>query len=256
MKVVILAGGLGTRLSEETKAIPKPMVEIGGKPIIWHIMKIYSEYGFNEFIICLGYKGYRLKEYFANYFLHNGDFTVDLSNNQFKFHEKNHKEDWKITLVDTGIDTMTGGRIKRVKDYIGDETFMLTYGDGVGNVNIKELVEFHKKHGKLATLTTVQPEGRFGALKLDNHQVTAFAEKLDNKESWINAGFFVLDPKIIDYIDDDTSIFEQEPLKKLSNEGELMAHYHKGFWKPMDKLSDKLDLEKLWQTKAPWKIWK
>lgn len=255
MKVVILAGGFGTRLAEETHSIPKPMVEIGGKPILWHIMKIYSTYGFNDFVICLGYKGYVIKEYFANYFLHNSDVTIDIKNNNMEIHN-NYSEPWKVTLVDTGLNTMTGGRIKRVAKYLDDETFMLTYGDGVGNVNIKELVEFHKKHGKLATVTATQPEGRFGALKLEDNKVTSFAEKMDNKNSWINGGFFVLEPKVIDYINDDTTIWEREPLEKLSKDGELMAYFHHGFWKPMDKLKDKMDLEKMWSSgNAPWKVW-
>jgi len=256
MKVVILAGGFGTRLSEETHRIPKPMVEIGGKPILWHIMKIYSTYGYNDFIICLGYKGYVIKEYFANYFLHNSDVTIDLKTNEIEVHN-NYSEPWRVTLVDTGLHTQTGGRIKRVAKYIGDETFMMTYGDGVGNINIKELVEFHKKHGKLATITAVQPEGRFGALKLKGNQVIKFAEKMDNKDSWINAGFFVLEPEVIDYIKDDNTIWEREPLERLAEEGQLMAYFHRGFWKPMDKLKDKMELEKLWNSgNAPWKIWK
>ncbi|ENN95794.1 glucose-1-phosphate cytidylyltransferase [Methanocaldococcus villosus KIN24-T80] len=256
MKVVILAGGFGTRLSEETHRIPKPMVEIGGKPILWHIMKIYSTYGYNDFIICLGYKGYIIKEYFANYFLHNSDVTIDLKTNEIEVHN-NYSEPWRVTLVDTGLHTQTGGRIKRVAKYIGDETFMMTYGDGVGNINIRELVEFHKKHGKLATVTAVQPEGRFGVLKLNGNQVIKFAEKMDNKDSWINAGFFVLEPEVIDYIKGDDTIWEKEPLERLAEDGQLMAYFHRGFWKPMDKLKDKMELEKLWNSgNAPWKIWK
>jgi glucose-1-phosphate cytidylyltransferase len=256
MKVVILAGGFGTRLAEETHSIPKPMVEIGGKPILWHIMKIYSTYGFNDFVICLGYKGYVIKEYFANYFLHNSDVTIDIKNNSMEIHN-NYSEPWKVTLVDTGLNTMTGGRIKRVAKYLDDETFMLTYGDGVGDINIKELVEFHKSHGKLATVTATQPEGRFGALKLENNKVVSFAEKMDNKDSWINGGFFVLEPEVINYIKDDNTIWEREPLEKLSKEGELMAYFHNGFWKPMDKLKDKMDLEKMWSSgNAPWEIWR
>ncbi len=255
MKVVILAGGFGTRLAEETHSIPKPMVEIGGKPILWHIMKIYSTYGFNDFVICLGYKGYVIKEYFANYFLHNSDVTIDIKNNSMEIHN-NYSEPWKVTLVDTGLNTMTGGRLKRVAKYLDDETFMLTYGDGVGNINIKELIEFHRSHGKLATVTATQPEGRFGALKLENNKVTSFAEKMDNKDSWINGGFFVLEPEVINYIKDDNTIWEREPLEKLSKDGELMAYFHNGFWKPMDKLKDKMELEKMWNSgNAPWKIW-
>ncbi|MDK2789589.1 MAG: glucose-phosphate cytidylyltransferase [Methanothermococcus sp.] len=255
MKVVILAGGFGTRLAEETHSIPKPMVEIGGKPILWHIMKIYSTYGFNDFVICLGYKGYVIKEYFANYFLHNSDVTIDIKNNSMEIHN-NYSEPWKVTLVDTGLNTMTGGRLKRVAKYLDDETFMLTYGDGVGNINIKELIEFHRSHGKLATVTATQPEGRFGALKLENNKVTSFAEKMDNKDSWINGGFFVLEPEVINYIKDDNTIWEREPLEKLSKDGELMAYFHDGFWKPMDKLKDKMDLEEMWNSgNAPWKIW-
>ncbi|UXM85427.1 glucose-1-phosphate cytidylyltransferase [Methanococcus aeolicus] len=255
MKVVILAGGFGTRLSEETHKIPKPMVEIGGKPILWHIMKIYSTYGYNDFVICLGYKGYVIKEYFANYFLHNSDVTIDIKNNSMEIHN-NYSEPWKVTLVDTGLNTMTGGRIKRVAKYLGDETFMLTYGDGVGNINIKELVEFHRNYGKLATVTATQPEGRFGALRLEHNKVTSFAEKMDNKDSWINGGFFVLEPEVINYIKDDTTIWEREPLEKLSKDDELMAYFHDGFWKPMDKLKDKMDLEEMWNSgNAPWKVW-
>ena len=255
MKVVILAGGFGTRLAEETHSIPKPMVEIGEKPILWHIMKIYSTYGFNDFVICLGYKGYVIKEYFANYFLHNSDVTIDIKNNSMEIHN-NYSEPWKVTLVDTGLDTMTGGRIKKVAKYLDDETFMLTYGDGVGDINIKELVEFHKNHGKLATVTATQPEGRFGALKLENNKVANFAEKMDNRNSWINGGFFVLEPEVINYIKDDTTIWEREPLEKLSKDGELMAYFHNGFWKPMDKLKDKMELEEMWSSgDAPWRIW-
>ncbi len=255
MKVIILAGGFGTRLSEETQRIPKPMVEIGGKPILWHIMKIYSHYGYNDFIICLGYKGYVIKEYFANYFLHNSDITIDIKNNKIEVHN-NYSEPWKITLVDTGLETQTGGRIKRVEKYIGNETFMMTYGDGVSDININNLVAFHKKHGKLATVTAVQPEGRFGALKLEGNKVIRFAEKMDNKESWINAGFFVLEPKVIDYIEGDSTVWEKEPLEKLAKEGQLMAYFHTGFWKPMDKLRDKIELEDMWNSgNAPWKIW-
>lgn len=255
MKVVILAGGFGTRLSEETDIKPKPMVEIGGKPILWHIMKIYSAYGFNDFIICLGYKGYVIKEYFANYFLHMSDVTIDLKNNQIEVHNIK-AEPWKVTLVDTGLNTMTGGRIKRVEDYIGNETFMLTYGDGIGNINIRDLLEFHKTHGKYATLTGVQPSGRFGALDLEETQVKAFKEKPKGDGAWINGGFFVLEPQIFEYIEGDETIWERDPLENLAKDRQLMAYKHTGFWKPMDTLRDKRELESLWQSEnPPWKVW-
>ena len=257
MKVVILAGGYGTRISEETDIKPKPMIEIGGKPILWHIMKIYSTYGYNDFIICCGYKGYAIKDYFLNYYNHQNDFTIDLSNGDIEMHNRN-SEPWKVTLVDTGINTLTGGRVKRVKEYIGDETFMLTYGDGVSDLNIDELVKYHKKNNKLATITSVQPPGRFGALNLDtNNNVNKFIEKPAGDGAWINGGFFVLDSKVIDYITDDSTVWEQDPLKRLAAEGELSAYKHNGFWKPMDTLRDKLELENLWKSnEAPWKIWK
>lgn len=256
MKVVILAGGYGTRLSEETVNIPKPMVEIGGKPILWHIMKIYSHYGYNDFIICLGYKGYIIKEYFMNYFMHMSDITVDLSNGGIKVHNSK-AENWKVTLVDTGLDTMTGGRIKRIKDHLYGERFMLTYGDGVGDVNINSLVEFHESHGKLATMTAVQPSGRFGALRInDDKKVESFVEKPAGDGAWINGGFFVLEPQVIDYIKDDNTTWEREPLENLTKESQLFAYKHEGFWKPMDTLRDKIELERLWSTKeAPWKVW-
>jgi glucose-1-phosphate cytidylyltransferase len=256
MKVVILAGGLGTRLSEETSVKPKPMVEIGGKPILWHIMKIYSHYGYNEFIICLGYKGYFIKEFFANYFLHQSDVTFDLSSNKMEIHN-NSSEPWKVTLIDTGDATMTGGRILRVKEYIDDETFMLTYGDGVANVDITKLVDFHQTQKKLATLTAVQPAGRFGSLIIDaTHTVKQFVEKPNGDGSWINGGFFVLEPAVFDCIEGDSVSFEKKPLERLAAKNQLMAYQHKGFWMPMDKLSDKVELEKLWQTgNAPWRIW-
>lgn len=255
MKVVILAGGFGTRLSEETDLKPKPMVEIGGKPILWHIMKIYSAYGFNDFIICLGYKGYIIKEYFANYFLHLSDVTIDLKNNQMEVHSVK-TEPWKVTLVDTGLNTMTGGRIKRIKSYIGKETFMLTYGDGVGNINIRELLEFHKNHGKYATLTAVQPSGRFGSLDLNDSRVKAFKEKPKGDGAWINGGFFVLEHQIFDYIEGDETVWERDPLENLAKDGKLMAYKHTNFWKPMDTLRDKKELEMLWNTgNAPWKVW-
>lgn len=255
MKVVLLAGGLGTRLSEETTIKPKPMVEIGGKPILWHIMKIFSHYGYNEFVICCGYKGYVIKEYFANYFLHMADVTFDMEHNKMEIHQKN-AEPWKVTLVDTGLNTMTGGRVKRVKDYLNNEPFLMTYGDGVSNVDINELVEFHKSHGKRATLTAAQPEGRFGVLEINNNSVESFAEKSEGQKHWVNAGFFVLEPEVIDYIEDDTTTFERGPLETLANEGNLMSFQHEGFWFPMDKKSDKEKLENLWASdKAPWKVW-
>lgn len=257
MKVLILAGGLGSRLSEETTTKPKPMVEIGGKPILWHIMKIYSGFGYNDFVILCGYKGYMIKEYFANYFRHMADMTIDMSTNTTQYHV-NHAEPWKVTLIDTGNETMTGGRIKRVQKYIGDEPFMLTYGDGVGDVDIKELVEYHKKHGKGITMTAVQPEGRFGSLQIDdNEKVKFFQEKPKGDGSWINAGFFVCEPKVLDYIDDnDKVIFEREPLENLARDGELYTFKHKGFWKPMDTLRDKNQLEEMIESGiAPWIKW-
>jgi len=255
MKVVILAGGLGTRLSEETGLKPKPMVEIGGKPILWHIMKIYSKYGFNEFVVCLGYKGYYIKEWFSHFYLHHSDITFNITTNKI-IHHNNRGENWKVTLVDTGVNTMTGGRIKRIKNYIGNETFMLTYGDGVGDIDIKKLIKFHKKHGKKATMTSVIPEGRFGALTLEDRKIISFCEKKDNTDR-VNAGFFVLEPGIFDYIAGDISWFEREPLENLAKEHELYAYFHDGFWKAMDTLSDKNKLEAMWESgKAPWKIWK
>lgn len=256
MKAVILAGGLGTRLSEETSVKPKPMVEVGGKPILWHIMKQYSAHGVNEFVICCGYKGYVIKEYFANYFLHMSDVTFDMSNNEMYVHEK-RAEPWKVTLVDTGEHSMTGGRLRRVKEHLKDEeAFCFTYGDGVGNVDISRLISFHKEHGKKATLTAAYPPGRFGALNIENGKVLSFQEKPKGDGAMINAGFFVLSPEVIDLIPDDASVWEQEPLNKLSDDGDLMAFEHKGFWQPMDTLRDKLHLEKLWQDgNAPWKIW-
>jgi len=254
MKVVILAGGLGTRISEETSIKPKPMVEIGGKPILWHVMKIYSHFGFKDYIICLGYKGYYIKEWFNYYYLHNSDATFDLGKNTIKFH-KNRSENWKVTLVDTGEDTMTGGRLKRIKDYVDNKTFMATYGDGVGNINIKKLIKFHKEHKKIATLTSVVPKGRFGALNIDKNHVTNFSEKTDNQKK-INAGFFVLEPEVFNYIGDDTTIFEKEPLENLSKNMNLCAFRHNGFWSPMDTLSDKNKLEIMWQNnQALWKVW-
>ncbi len=256
MKVVLLAGGFGTRLSEETDIRPKPMAEIGGKPILWHIMKGYAQFGFNEFVILLGYKGYYIKEYFANYFLHQSDITIDLKNNQLEVHN-NSSEPWKVTLLETGLHTMTGGRIKRAKDFIGDEPFLMTYGDGVSNVDINALLEFHKKHGKAVTMTAVQPEGRFGALQTDaNDRVLSFMEKPKGDGSWINGGFFVCEPKVLDYIQDDTTVFEQKPLEQLATEGELYTYRHTGFWKCMDTLRDKVRLNELWDNgEAQWKSW-
>jgi glucose-1-phosphate cytidylyltransferase len=255
MKAVILAGGLGTRLSEETTLKPKPMVEIGGKPILWHIMKIYSTYGINDFIICLGYKGYIIKEYFANYFLHSSDVTFDMVNNNMDIHQ-NYAEPWRVTLVETGEKTMTGGRLKRIKAYLGYEDFCFTYGDGVGNININQLINFHKQQGTLATVTATQPAGRFGALKLDNKKVTGFKEKPQGDGAWINGGFFVLSPKVLDYIDGDETIWERQPLESLAKDGEMSAFLHDGFWYAMDTLRDKIHLEELWQSgKAPWKLW-
>ncbi|MBX9597733.1 MAG: glucose-1-phosphate cytidylyltransferase [Burkholderiales bacterium] len=257
MKCVLLAGGLGTRLSEETSVRPKPMVEIGGKPILWHIMKIYSHYGVNEFIICLGYKGYVIKEYFANYFLHMSDVTFDMQNNQMTVHNQ-HAEPWKVTLVDTGDDSMTGGRLARVKEYVKDEdVFCFTYGDGVSDINIGQLIEFHQKNGKLATLTAVTPPGRFGALDIQNGMIKSFKEKPKGDGALINGGFFVLSPKVIDLIDGDKCVWEQQPLEQLAKDNELMAFNHDGFWQPMDTLRDKMYLEELWQNnQAPWKLWK
>lgn len=255
MKVVILAGGLGTRLNEETQVKPKPMVEIGGKPILWHIMKIYSTHGFKDFVVCLGYKSHYIKEWFNSYYLHNSSFTIDLATNTIT-HHKSGTEDWKVTLVDTGDTTMTGGRIKRIKEYIGNEPFMMTYGDGVADIDVKALVNFHTKNKKIATITSVLPEGRFGTLFIDdNALVTAFSEKTDNKNR-VNGGFFVLQPEIFDYLEDDQTIFEKAPLEKLAKNNELQAYHHDGFWKPMDTLNDKNKLEEMWGTgKAPWKIW-
>jgi len=255
LKVVILAGGLGTRISEESHLRPKPMIEIGGKPIIWHIMKIYSAFGHREFVICLGYRGYLIKEYFANYFLHLSDVTFDLSSNSMEVHQ-NNAEPWRVTLVETGEATMTGGRLKRVKDYLGAEDFCFTYGDGVGDVDIKSLVEGHKSSGRLATLTAVQPPGRFGSLVLDSSRVVAFEEKPKGDGGWISGGFFVLSPKAIDYIDGDESIWERAPLEQLARDKQLGAHFHRGFWQPMDTLRDKNHLEELWSAgSAPWKVW-
>jgi glucose-1-phosphate cytidylyltransferase len=256
MKSIILAGGLGTRLSEETELKPKPMVRIGGKPILWHIMKHYSSFGMNEFIICCGYKGYVIKEYFANYFLHQSDVTFDMANNSMMVHEK-RVEPWKVTLVDTGDNSMTGGRLKRVAHYLkDDDAFCFTYGDGVGDIDIQKTIDFHLSHGKLATMTATYPPGRFGAIDIDQNNVKNFVEKPRGDGAMINGGFFVLSPKVIDYIDGDSTVWEQYPLKQLATDNQLMAYRHDGFWQPMDTLRDKLLLEELWQTgKAPWKSW-
>jgi len=257
MKVVILAGGYGTRISEETDVKPKPMIMIGGKPILWHIMKIYSAHGFNEFVILLGYKGYYIKEYFANYFLHQSDITIDMQTNEMQVHN-NSSEPWKVTLVDTGLDTMTGGRIKRAQKYIGDDTFLLTYGDGVSDIDIAKSVEFHKNHNKSITMTAIQPEARFGNLDIDvNNEVNRFIEKPKNESGWINGGFFVCEKEIFDYIsEDEDCIFEMEPLQKLAIDGEMVAFKHSGFWQPMDTLRDNQKLNQLWRdSNAPWKIW-
>jgi glucose-1-phosphate cytidylyltransferase len=257
MKVVILAGGFGTRLAEETGVKPKPMVEIGGKPILWHIMKIYSAHGLDEFVICLGYKGHYIKEYFSKYWLHHSDVTFDLRKNNMQVHQ-NGTEPWKVTLIDTGEKTMTGGRIKRVKEYIGDETFCLTYGDGVTDVDISALIEFHRRENVMATLTAVQPPGRFGAFNLERQEakISTFKEKPQGDGAWINGGFFVLEPGVMDYIEGDATVWEREPMERLAQEGQLGAFRHKGFWQPMDTLRDKMLLEELWlQAKAPWKVW-
>jgi len=256
MKAVILAGGMGTRISEETHLRPKPMVEIGGKPILWHIMKIYSAHGINDFVVCCGYMGYVIKEYFANYFLHMSDVTFDMKANRMEVHQ-NNVEPWRVTLVDTGEETMTGGRLKRVRQYLGDEPFCFTYGDGVGNVDIHKLTAFHRQHGRLATVTAVQPPGRFGSLELNGTQVTGFIEKPHGDSGWINGGFFMLSPEVIEYIAEDGTFWEREPMERLAADGNLAAYFHSGFWHPMDTLRDKTYLEKLWQSgKAPWKLWK
>lgn len=257
MKVVILAGGFGSRISEESKVRPKPLVEIGDKPILWHIMKIYSYYGFNEFVICLGYKGRMIKEYFYQLRLNDSDLTFDYSKGFSMDIHRSNTDPWKITLVDTGEGTMTGGRIKRIEDYLDDDDlFMFTYGDGVSNINIKELIDFHKNHGKIATVTAVKPIGRFGVMKLKGDLVEEFKEKVANEEEWINAGFFIADKRIFNYIKGDDTILEQEPLKNLAIDGELEAFKHRGFWQPMDTLKEKNQLEELWKNnKAPWKLW-
>ena len=257
MKVVILAGGFGTRISEESHLRPKPMIEIGGQPILWHIMKIYSTYGFNEFVICAGYKQHIIKEYFADYFLHTSDITFDFTNNNEMVVHHNSAEPWKVTVVDTGLNTMTGGRVKRIQKYVGDEAFMLTYGDGVSDVDITKLVEFHKSHGKIATMTAVNVTQRFGVLDIkETGVISSFREKKARDNGVINGGFMVLEPKIFDYIDGDSTVFEQKPLESVAQAGQLMAFQHDGFWQCMDTQRDKMQLEKMWsEGKAPWKIW-
>ncbi|HDX8401728.1 glucose-1-phosphate cytidylyltransferase [Aeromonas dhakensis] len=255
MKAVILAGGLGTRISEESHLRPKPMIDIGGKPILWHIMKIYSHYGINDFIICLGYKGYIIKEYFANYFLHMSDVTFDMRTNQMYVHEE-HAEPWRVTLVDTGEHSMTGGRLKRVREYIGNETFCFTYGDGVADINVKALLHHHQQTARVATVTAIQPPGRYGALNINRGRVNNFQEKPAGDGAWVNGGFFVLEPRIFDYLNDDMTSFEGEPLFNLAQEGQLSAYQHRGFWQAMDTLREKNYLEELWQSgAAPWKVW-
>ncbi len=257
MKVVILAGGRGTRISEETEILPKPMVEIGGKPVIWHIMKLYSHYGFNDFIICLGYRGYMIKEYFSHYFMHMSDVTIDLTKNETKVHTS-ASEPWRITLVDTGLNTMTGGRLKRIKEYVGNQPFFLTYGDGLADINIKKLVEFHEQNKGLATLTAIQSLGRFGVLDIaSGNKVSSFLEKPKGESGWINGGFFVLEPEVFDFIEnEDTAVWEKEPLENLAKQGKLAAYKHLGFWGCMDTLRDKINFEDIWQSgKAPWKVW-
>jgi len=257
MKVIILAGGFGTRISEESHLTPKPMIEIGGMPILWHIMKIYSSYGFNEFVVCCGYKQHVVKEFFADYYLHRNDVTFDFSNNNEMIIHKNASEPWKVTLVDTGLNTMTGGRVKRIRDYVGNEPFMLTYGDGVADINIDKLLNFHASHGKIATLTSISVGQRFGVLDVDDKdQIKAFREKSNDDSSVINGGFMVLQPDIFDYIEGDSTVFEKGPLEALAAQGDLMAYHHDGFWQCMDTQRDKQQLEALWETNAaPWKVW-
>lgn len=255
MKAVILAGGMGTRFAEETSLRPKPMVEIGGKPILWHIMKIYSSYGIHDFVICCGYRGYMIKEYFAHYFLHMSDVTFDMTRNSMEVHTKN-TEPWRVTLVDTGERTQTGGRLKRIGPYLNDEDFAFTYGDGVSNVNLNDLIAFHKTQNRYATVTAVRPPGRFGALNLDKTQIIGFQEKPEGDADWINGGYFILSPKVLDYIESDSTIWERDPMERLAREGNLSAFLHKGFWQCMDTLRDKIKLEELWESgEAPWKAW-
>ena len=255
MKAVILAGGLGTRISEETYLKPKPMIEVGGRPILWHVLKIYSAHGINDFIICAGYKGYVIKEYFANYFLHMSDVTFDMKNNRMEVHNQ-RSEPWRVTIVDTGESTMTGGRLKKVQDYVGNDSFCFTYGDGVGDVDVSALVSFHKTQGRNATLTGVQPPGRFGALDVEGTKVSGFQEKPDGDGSWVNGGFFVLEPAVFDLVENDSTIWERSPLESLATSNQLSIYKHGGFWQPMDTLRDKLHLEELWESgKAPWKVW-
>lgn len=256
MKAVILAGGLGTRISEETAVRPKPMIEIGGMPVLWHLLKIYSHHGINDFIICLGYKGYLIKEYFANYFLHMSDVTFDLANNSMEVHQQ-HAEPWRVTLVDTGDNTQTGGRLKRVARYLGNEQFCFTYGDGLADIDITSEIAFHKARKGLATMCAVQPPGRFGAIDIQDSRITRFEEKPSGDGSWINGGFFILEPGVLDYIDGDATIWERDPLEALARDGQLSAYTHNGFWQPMDTLRDKVKLEELWQSgNAPWKVWR
>ncbi len=254
MKAVILAGGLGTRISEESHLRPKPMIEIGGWPILWHIMKGYSHHGIHDFVICLGYKGYVIKEYFANYFLHSSDVTFDMANNRMQVHQQ-HCEPWRVTLVDTGINTMTGGRLARVRPYLGDETFCMTYGDGVSDLDIGATVAFHRRHGRQASITAIQPPGRYGALNIDGDSVYSFQEKPAGDGAWINGGFFVLEPSALDHIEGDATIWENQPLQRLAQDGQLMSYRHSGFWQAMDTLRDKNQLNELWATGAPWKVW-
>lgn len=255
MKAIILAGGLGTRISEETTLRPKPMIEIGGKPVLWHILKSYSHHGINDFVICLGYKGYMVKEYFANYFLHSSDVTFDLARNEMQVHHR-HTEPWRVTLVDTGEHTQTGGRLKRVSEFLNEGTFCFTYGDGLSSVDITAQLAFHRERGTLATVCAVQPPGRFGALDIEGHRITSFTEKPKGDGSWINGGFFVLEPGVLRYIDGDETVWEREPLEVLAHDGQLSAYTHDGFWQPMDTLRDKTKLEDLWRSDtAPWKVW-
>lgn len=258
MKAVLLAGGFGTRISEATQLVPKPMVEVGGYPILWHIMKLYSHYGINEFVICLGYKGMVIKNWFADYFINNCDVTIDLKNNSYEVHQ-NHAEDWKVTLVDTGLNTMTGGRIKKIQKYIGNESFLLTYGDGVSDVNIAEVIDNHREKGKLLTVTSYKPIGRFGALEIaPDGSVTSFTEKPAGEGVWINAGYFVCEPEVFNYIpdNDDSIVFERAPMEKLARDGEMSSYEHTGFWKPMDTMKDSHELNALWDKgSAPWKVW-